>query len=115
VALLAVIAAVLIIVACQANSPAYAQPIGAGGEPQGVFAVAGQISRDAYGLYLVDPQQSTVVVYEYNPGTRRLRLAASRTFLFDRQLESYNTDPLPSEVADMVRQARRIPDTTTQP
>jgi hypothetical protein len=80
-----------------------------------MFAVAGQISPDTYGLYLVDPQSRNVVLYEYVPSQRRLHLRAARSIAYDLQLESYNTEPDPGDVADMVRKARRISETTTQP
>ena len=47
--------------------------------------------------------------------TRQLRLVAARTFIYDRRLESYNTQPPPSEIADLVRRARRSTKATTQP
>lgn len=116
VTLLVVIAAVLVIAVFQTGPQAQAQVApGSAAPQQGTFAVAGQISPSSYGLYLVDPQYSTIMVYEYDAGHRRLGLRAARTFLYDRQLEAYQTEPLPSEVADLVRQARRISDTTTQP
>jgi hypothetical protein len=92
-----------------------AQEVGAGGQPQGVFAVAGQITRNSYGVILVDPARHGLVVYEYDPGDRQLRLRAARNYTYDMQLESYNTDPKPGEVAELVRQARRSPSATTQP
>ncbi len=76
-----------------------------------IFAVAGQLSANTYGLYLVDQQRGNMAVYEYVPGERLLHLRAARSFTHDLALESYNTQPLPSEVAKMVNQARRISET----
>ena len=93
---------------CAGGAPAYG---GAGG---GVFAIAGQITRDTYGLYLVDSRQGTVCVYQYLNAKRQLRLLAARTFVYDRQLDSYNTEPKPADIAKMVAEARRLR-TTTRP
>ena len=35
------------------------------GEEGGVFAVAGQISRETYGVYLVDYKRETICVYQF--------------------------------------------------
>ena len=94
---------------------ASAQAVQAGGEPAGMFAVAGQITPDTYGLYVVDPKRGSVVVYEYVPARRQLHLRAARSIVYDLQLESYNTAPDPAEVADMVRRARTISDTNAKP
>ena len=94
---------------------ASAQAVQAGGQPDGMFAVAGQITPDTYGLYVVDAKRGSVVIYEYVPSERQLHLRAARTMVYDLQLESYNTAPEPAEVADMVRRARRISDTNAKP
>ena len=120
VAALALGAAVALVLAAWPSSPARAQsPAEWPAEEQpartGMFAVAGQISPNTYGLYLVDPQRGGLAVYEYVPAERRLHLRAARAFSYDLQLESYNTEPSPGEVADMVNQARRLSETTTAP
>ncbi len=84
---------------------------GAAGE---IFAVAGQISRDTYGLYLLDNRNGTICLYEYVPTTRKLRLVAARTFIYDRQLDSYNTEPTPRDVAKLVAEARRLKEVTPE-
>jgi len=91
-----------------AQAPAYGA---AGG---GVFAIAGQITRDTYGLYLVDARQGTICVYQYLSAKRTLRLLAARTFVYDRQLDSYNTEPKPADIAKMVAEARRLRTATTK-
>ena len=109
----------LLATAALSPRPAAAQT-GAGGttRPVGdVFAVAGQITRDTYGLYLVDLRGGTICLYEYvsgRPGTLYLR--AARTFVYDCQLDAYQTDPRPSEIAEMVSKARRLKEVKgTQP
>lgn len=80
-------------------------------EAAGLFAVAGQITPETFGLYVLDPRRESLAVYEYVPNPRtgpRLHLRAARSVMFDLQLESYNTEPSPMEIADMVRQARRV-------
>ncbi len=76
----------------------------------GVFAIAGQITGDSYGLYLVDVENGTICLYEYVAGKRRLWLRAARTFLADVRLDAYNTLPEPKEVLKMVSEARRLKD-----
>jgi len=75
-----------------------------------IFAVAGQVSADSYGLYLVDPEKGTLCVYEYVARDRQLWLRAARTFEADMQLDSYNTMPPPKEVSKMAAEARRLKD-----
>lgn len=98
--------------------PADAQTGWAGGAGQDgkVFAIAGQVTKDTYGLYLVDMKNGTICVYQFRDGGR-LRLMAARTFIYDSQLDSYNTEPLPQDVAKLVARARRLKNinTTTRP
>ena len=116
VALLACVGTALAVTAWLSPDPGYAQAVQqTGGAAQGMLAVAGQVSPGTYGVYLVDLDRGSLTVYEYNAPVRQLRLMAARSYIYDRQLEAYNTVPPPAEVADMVRQARRIPSTTSQP
>lgn len=88
--------------------PALGQPVAAEGNNR-VFVVAGQISDETYGLYLVDYENKTICVYQYLPRDRKLSLMAARTYRYDVQLDEYNTDdPLPSEVKELVEQHRRL-------
>lgn len=67
---------------------------GVGGTDR-VLAFTGQIDRDAWGLFLVDPLERTVCVYQVESvsGARRLRLLAARSYEHDRFLRDFNTDP----------------------
>jgi hypothetical protein len=84
-----------------------------------VLVVAGQVSQDTYGLYLVDTERDTICVYEYFPGRgsspAQLRLTAARRFSFDLQLEDYNTQPSPREIKELVEQHRRLEETSPGP
>lgn len=87
---------------------AQAQPVTAESK-NGVFVVAGQISHETYGLYLVDYEKHTICVYQYHPKDRKLRLMAARTYRFDVQLDEYNTsEPLPRDVKNLVEQHKRL-------
>lgn len=113
VGLLAAVAALLGVETVLSPSSAAAQTGSAGAtqDAGGVLAVAGQITRDTYGLYLVDLRNDTICLYEYvggRPGALWLR--AARTFIYDRQLDAYRTRPEPAEIADMVSKARRLKD-----
>jgi hypothetical protein len=113
VALLAVIAGCLLAQATAFVAPAEAQvPPATQGR---FFAVAGQVTADSYGLYLVDTDTATVSVYQYLPNTKKLRLMAVRNVSYDLQLEEYNTEPSPREMKKLVEEQRRPQAATTQP
>jgi len=115
VALLAVIATCLVIEVGVAASAASAQTAGTGGTPM-VFAVAGKVTPETYGLYLVDLEHGNICVYQYLPANRRIRLMAARTFVFDRQLEDFNNEsPTPREVKKLVEQQRSLRATKAKP
>lgn len=87
------------------GSTAFAQT-GAGGG-RGIFAVAGEIGRDAFGLYMVDMDSMNVWCYEYQKERNCLSLVAARSFRYDRYLENYNSCDLPpAAVRDMVEKQR---------
>jgi hypothetical protein len=116
VALLAGIAGALtgqVVLPDRADGQTFALPETRPGED--VFAVAGQVSKDTYGLYLVDLRNGTICLYEYVGGERRLYLRAARTFHYDRQLDAYNTEPPPAEIRKKVSEATRLKDARTQP
>ena len=116
VVLLAVIATCLLIEVGFSTSRAYAQ-VGSGVKGN-IFAVAGQLSRETYGVFLVDAENGTICIYEWVPDKiagRKLRLMAARNFSFDMQLDDYNTEPLPREIRILVEQHPRLNDATTQP
>ncbi len=114
VVLLALVAGALAGQLLSGAAPASGQT-GSPARTQGVLAVAGQVTRDTYGLYLVDLRNSTICMYQYLHGERCLRLMAARTFIYDRQLDSYNTKPSPTDIAKMVANARRLKDVKTKP
>lgn len=75
-----------------------------------IIAVTGQISRDGYGVYLVDLDNETICVYQYHTSAKTLRLLASRMFTYDMQLNEYNTEPSPREIMQLVTQHRQLGD-----
>lgn len=84
------------------------QPVSSGGA-RGVFAFSGQLSKGTYGLYMVDMDSMTIWVYEYLSQKGCLRLAAARTWRYDRYLENHNLCDLPPEVVEqMVEEQRRF-------
>ena len=110
VILLSVIATCLLLEVGGLSRPAQGQPAMAGGRSD-VFAVAGKVTPETYGLYLVDTRRGTVCVYQYLPASRKMRLMSARTFLFDVQLENFNCDkPTPHEVKKLVEQQRSLRD-----
>ncbi len=115
VMLLAVIVVMLGHELVSAPPPADARTGWAGQEGK-VFCIAGQVTKDTYGLYLIDMENGTICVYQFL-GSGCLKLMAARTFIYDCQLDSYHTEPLPRDVAKLVARARRLKEinTTTRP
>jgi hypothetical protein len=76
---------------------------------RGVFAFTGPLDSDRYGLFMIDIEQGTIWVYEMEgaTGARKLRLAAARTWLYDRYLKDFNSAaPSFREVQELVARER---------
>ncbi|MFP4053699.1 MAG: hypothetical protein ACLFV7_07545 [Phycisphaerae bacterium] len=71
-----------------------------------LFAVGGQIAEDKYGLYLVDVERGVMALYEWMPRTRKLRWLSSRNFSNDLKIDDYNTELKPARVRELVEQSR---------
>ncbi len=78
------------------------------GRGEGYVVVAGKVTAETYGLYLVDVKHGTITVYQYVSSKRKLRLMAARNFTFDVQLDDYNTEPSPREIQKLVQQHKRL-------
>jgi hypothetical protein len=75
---------------------------------RGTFAFTGQLDANRYGLFMMDLDAATVWCYEYNPVSRKMRLAAARSFRYDRYLENVNQEsPTPQEVAELLDRQRQ--------
>lgn len=95
-----------------ASAPAGGEPsVGGVGSAGGIIVVAGQVTAESYGLYLIDLKAGTISVYQYLAGARKLRLLAVRNFTFDVQLDEYNTEPPVGEIKKLVQQHRRLSQT----
>lgn len=105
---LAVVATGLLVAAADGQSTPDADT--GSGQTDSVIAVAGKLTDDTYGLYLVDTEQKTIVLYQYLPSVRRLKLMAGRTYAFDSRLDEYNTEPSPREIRKRVMDAKRLTD-----
>jgi len=75
-------------------------------EEGGVFAVAGQITSDSFGIYLVDTERQTLTVYQWLPSVKKLRLLAARNYRFDLGLDEFNTEPSVREIQQLTREHR---------
>ena len=73
-----------------------------------LIAVAGKVTGETYGLYLLDLDNGTISVYQYVSSNRKLRLMAVRNYRFDVQLDDYNTEPSPREIRKLVQQHQRL-------
>ncbi len=110
-----VIAAALVVIATTLvlrsdNLPiggvALGQPVTSAGG-RGVFAFSGQMSKGSYGVYMVDVDAMTIWVYEYLPQKGCLRLAAARTWRYDRYLENHNICDLPPDIVEQMVDEQR--------
>lgn len=107
VLLLGAIAVALLIEVVSSTSTARAQ-VRTGGAKKGVVVVAGNITPQTRGIYLVDLDNDTICVYEYASATKRLRFLAARRFTYDCQLDEYKTEPPPREMKEIVEGSKRL-------
>lgn len=85
---------------------AFAQPVASAGS-RGVFAFTGQLSKTNYGVFMVDMDSMTLWAYEYLPQKSCLRLAAARTWRYDRYLENHNSCDLPPDAVEQMLEDQR--------
>lgn len=86
--------------------PAWAQPLTGGGS-RGVFAFSGQLASGAFGVYMVDVDSMTIWCYEYQKERGCMRLAAARSWKYDRYLEQFNVcDITPADVERLIEDQR---------
>lgn len=109
VMLLGVVAACLLAELGLGASPAGADV--SRGQADHIVCVAGKVTDETYGLYLVDLKNGTISVYQYLSSKRKLRLMAARNYTFDVQLDEYNTEPAPREIKQLVQQQKRLTET----
>ncbi len=77
---------------------------------RGVYAFTGQLDANRYGLFMLDVDQGTIWCYDLDSagGTRKLRLIAARTWVYDRFLQDYNNaKPDFRDVQQLVTQQRQ--------
>ena len=106
---LMVIATCLVLRLDSAGRPvALAQPMSRAGA-RGVFAFTGQLSKNTFGVFMVDVDTSTLWCYEVLPSKPLLKLVAARSWKYDRYLEEYNIDPdtAPPIIEEIVEQQRQ--------
>jgi hypothetical protein len=101
-------------------SPAFGQtPLPAAVNTAGVVVMPGQLSATHWGCYVMDPQNQTLSVYEYNPGETVLKLTAARDIQYDRKLRFFNTSPSPTDIRKLVERqeepSRAAPTTERSP
>ncbi|GIK15770.1 MAG: hypothetical protein BroJett003_07340 [Planctomycetota bacterium] len=88
-------------------SPAWAQVSPGGGGQRGVFAFSGQLASGVYGVYMVDVDSMTMWCYEYQKERGCMRLAAARSWKYDRYLEQHNVcDITPADVERLIEDQR---------
>jgi hypothetical protein len=76
---------------------------------RGVYAFTGQFDHNKYGLFMLDVDQGTIWCYELqeSAGTHKLRLAAARSWVYDRFLQDFNCEkPDFRMVQELVAQQR---------
>lgn len=78
-----------------------------GGGQRGVFAFSGQLSSGSYGVYMIDVDSMTIWCYEYQKDRGCMRLAAARSWKYDRYLEQHNVcDITPADVERLIEDQR---------
>jgi hypothetical protein len=85
---------------------AHGQPVTSAGL-RGVFAFSGQLTKNTYGVFMVDIDAMTTWAYEYDPQKKCLRLVAARTWRYDRYLENHNGCDLPPDVIEQMIEDQR--------
>jgi hypothetical protein len=87
------------------NGPAKGTELRAGTAQAGsTIALVEQSSAGGQVMYLVDNNQRTLTVYQYDPGKGKLKLSATRHFGADQQLLEFNNEE--PHVADIERLSR---------
>jgi hypothetical protein len=85
-----------------------AGPVGPAINTRGIYMMPAQLDVNSYGVYLLDLDSSTLVVYRTDAQANRLKLIASRTWKWDRFLDDFNNSaPTPKDVQRMVELARQ--------
>jgi hypothetical protein len=79
-------------------------PLTGGG---GVYVMPAQFHNEVWGCYLLDVDAQTLCTYEYDAGSRQLKLTSARDFRYDRLLKDFATSPAPWEVEQMVEQEKQ--------
>jgi hypothetical protein len=70
-----------------------------------MLAFTKETSTGAQILYLIDPSQKVLSVYEYDPRKSKLKLSAARHYASDQLLSEFNNDsPHVAEIDKLVRQ-----------
>ncbi len=88
-----------------ASGPASGFQLRAGTAQAGsTIALVEQSSAGGQVMYLVDNNQRTLTVYQYDPGKGKLKLSATRHFGADQQLLEFNNEE--PHVADIERLSR---------
>ena len=86
------------------------QPIAGGA---GLYLMPGQLSSNTWGVYVMDVDRQSLMVYQFDPAAKRLNFTAARELTHDRRLGNYNTFPSPLEIksiAEKEGQTGRLPD-----
>lgn len=76
---------------------------------RGIYAFAGQVDRNRWGLYMLDIEQGTVWCYAFEPenATTKLRLIAGRSWIYDRYLRDFNcASPSVADIQQLVARQR---------
>jgi hypothetical protein len=74
---------------------------------RGVFAFTGQLTKNTFGVFMVDVDTMTLWGYEYVPGKACLRLVGARTWRYDRYLENHNICDLPPDAVEQMIEEQR--------
>lgn len=89
-----------------ADGPARVQAgVAGGGSAPEVVAFTADAVNGGQVLYLIDPKQKVVSLYEFDTKKAKLKLAAVRHYEADQQLSEFNNEPpTVAEIEKLVRQ-----------
>ena len=88
------------------STSALAQPTTTGGL-RGVYSFSADLGKGVRGVFMVDVDTMTIWCYEYSSERGGLRLAAARSWKYDRYLEDYNTWGVPPAVVEKMVEDER--------
>ncbi|HNO78034.1 MAG TPA: hypothetical protein PKN33_08225 [Phycisphaerae bacterium] len=87
------------------GQPAFAQST-MSASAHGIFAFSGQVSKNAYGVFMVDTDAGTIWCYRIDPNSGKLQLVSGRFWRHDSRLENWGTEPSTKVIEEILEEQR---------